>query len=166
MADRKDARVGCEDSSPLLELPPELLQHVFSAVSAKGHQQLAGTCKAVRTQVLSQTEKLTLPLDRASVIEGSKNKATAALLAAVQRDHADLSLKLSLAKVAPKRILDELAVIGPCPSVTELELANVSVRGKQGWSFHSTLRTASLHHLVRLLQDPAKDGLVKDAELA
>jgi hypothetical protein len=133
MSDRKNARVGCEDiSSPLLALPPELLQHVFSAVSASGHQQLAGTCRAVRNQVLQQTERLTLSLDRSSAVDGSNNKATTALLAALQRDHADLSLKLSLAQVSQQRMLDELAAMGPCRSVTELELAHVTVSGKQG----------------------------------
>jgi hypothetical protein len=103
----------------LTGLPPELLRIVIDLLSAADQRSLAGTCSQLRASVLLQAKKLRLHLG------SSQYTATAALLAAIRREHGPaFHLKLRLmGNVSP----DELRALGNCPDVDQLELEFIPV---------------------------------------
>jgi hypothetical protein len=117
------ARSETSDGSPLLALPPELLALVFEHLRVSDRGCLAGTCSRLRALVLSCANRLTLQL-------GNERSTSAALVAAVRRQHGALHLRLTLCQtITARQLKGKLSALGPCPAVQELELAHITVSG-------------------------------------
>jgi hypothetical protein len=107
----------------LLALPPELLAVVAEHLSVSGRRSLAGTCSALGALILDCANRLTLHL-------GNDSSISAALLAAVRRQHGALHLRLALSQtITARRLKGQLFALGLCPAVEGRELAHITVSG-------------------------------------
>jgi hypothetical protein len=111
----------------LVTLPNELLQQIAGALSLADQRRLAGTCSVLRAAVLNQAGRLTLSFHRAKA-SSTTCGVTSALFSAIRRRHGkQLSLQLRLAQLSGRLLRRQLAALGTCPAVQELELAFLGV---------------------------------------
>jgi hypothetical protein len=122
-------RSETSEDNPLLALPPELLAQIVKQLPVSDRRSLAGTCSSLRALVLNCANRLTLQLSSDSPANSTCG-ATAALGAAVRRQHGALHLRLILCQsITARQLKGELAALGLCPSVQELQLACITVGG-------------------------------------
>jgi hypothetical protein len=118
-------RSATMEESPLLTLPAELLAQVVEHLPVSDRRSLAGTCRSLQALVLSCASRLTLLLK-----SPFRRGASAALVAAVRRQHGALHLRLTLGQtITTHQLKGELSALGVCPVVQQLELAYIAVSG-------------------------------------